>query len=163
MGTRKLVNILPGGSKNQVYTYICYWQYYQEVHKPRVWEIGLLYYLMGHMTNASFKQGVEIFRMPKIDNCSPWLLENSCESIIIETCVKRCQIQIVVICVIVTRDVLKILERKSFLTRMLQNFVLIEPGMVMSHPSDVYFSGQPSGNLDHSVAHWFLKFAVNSG
>ena len=57
------------------------------------------------MTNASFKQGVEILRMPKIDNCSPWLLENSCESIIIETCVKRCQIQIVVICVIVTRDV----------------------------------------------------------
>ena len=66
---------------------------------------------------------------------------------------KRCQIQIVVICVIVTRDVLKILERKSFLTRMLQNFVLIEPGMVMSHPSDDNFSGQPSGNLDHSVAH----------
>ena len=56
------------------------------------------------MTNASFKQGVEILLMPKIDNCSPWL-ENSRESIIIESCVKRCQIQIVVICVIVTRDV----------------------------------------------------------
>ena len=52
-----------------------------------------------------------------------------------------------------TRDVLKILERKSFLTRMLQNFVFIEPGMVMSHLSDDYFSGQLSGNLDHSVAH----------
>ena len=46
---------------------------------------------------------------------------------------------------------------------MLQNFVLIEPGMVISHLSDDYFSGQLSGNLDHSVAHWFLKFAVNSG
>ena len=46
---------------------------------------------------------------------------------------------------------------------MLQNFVLIELGMVMSHLSDDYFSGQPSGNLDHSVAHWFLEFAVNSG
>ena len=71
--------------------------------------------------------------------------------------VKRYQIQIVVInnlfCVIMTRDVLKILERKSFLTRILQNFVLTEPGMVMSHLSDDYFSRQPSGNLDHSVAH----------
>ena len=58
-----------------------------------------------------------------------------------------------VICVIVTHDVLKILKTKSFLTRMLQNFVLIEPCMVMSHLSDDYFSGQLSGNLDHSVAH----------
>ena len=50
-----------------------------------------------------------------------------------------------------------------FLTRILQNFVLTEPGMVMSHLSDDYFSGQPSGNLDHSViAHWFLKFVLNS-
>ena len=56
-----------------------------------------------------------------------------------------------VICVIMTRDVLKILKRKSFLTRILQNFVLTEPGRVMSHLSDDYFSGQPSGNLDHSV------------
>ena len=68
---------------------------------------------------------------------------------------KRCQIQIVVICVIVTHDVLniQILKEKVFLTRMLQNFVLIEPGVVMSHLSDDYFSGQLSGNLDHSVAH----------
>ena len=65
---------------------------------------------------------------------------------------KRCQIQIVVICVIITRDVFKILKRKSLLTRMLQNFVLIEPCMIMSHLSDDYFSSQPSGNLDHSVA-----------
>ena len=52
-----------------------------------------------------------------------------------------------------TRDVLKILKRKSFLTRILQNFVLTEPGMVMSHLADDYFSRQPSGYLDHSVAH----------
>ena len=58
-----------------------------------------------------------------------------------------------VICVIMTRDVLKILKRKSFLTGILQNFVLTELGMVMSHLSDDYFSGQLSGNLDHSVAH----------
>ena len=58
-----------------------------------------------------------------------------------------------VICVIMTRDVLKILNRKSFLTRILQNFVLTEPGMVMSHLSDDYFSGQLSGNFDHSVAY----------
>ena len=56
-----------------------------------------------------------------------------------------------IVCVIMTHDVLKILKGKSFLTRMLQNFVLIEPGMVMSHLSDDYFSGQPSRNLDHSV------------
>ena len=59
-----------------------------------------------------------------------------------------------VIFVIMTRDVLKILKRKSFLTRILQNFVLTEPaGMVMSHLSDDYFSGRLSGNFDHSVAH----------
>ena len=53
-----------------------------------------------------------------------------------------------------TRDVLKILKRKSFLTRMLQNFVLTEPRHgIMSHLSDDYFLGQLSGNLDHSVAH----------
>ena len=40
---------------------------FQEVQKPWVWEIGLLYYLIGHVTNASFKQGVEILLMPKID------------------------------------------------------------------------------------------------
>ena len=40
---------------------------YQEVQKLWVWEIGLLYCLIGHMTNASFKQGVEILLMPKID------------------------------------------------------------------------------------------------
>ena len=60
----------------------------------------------------------------------------------------------VINCVIMTRDVLKILKSKSFLTRILQNFVLTEPaGMVMSHLSDDYFSGRLSGNLDHSVAH----------
>ena len=31
---------------------------YQEVQKLWVWEIGLLYCLIGHVTNASFKQGV---------------------------------------------------------------------------------------------------------
>ena len=40
---------------------------YQEVQKLWVWEIGLLYCLIGHVTNASFKQGVEILLMPKID------------------------------------------------------------------------------------------------
>ena len=70
MGTRKLVNILLGGSKNQVYipTLILFvTDNYQEVKKPRVWEIGLLYYLMHHVANASFKQGVEILLMPKIE------------------------------------------------------------------------------------------------
>ena len=45
-----------------------------------------------------------------------------------------------VICVIVTHDVLniQILKEKVFLTRMLQNYVLIEPGMVMYHLSDDY-------------------------
>ena len=53
-----------------------------------------------------------------------------------------------------TRDVLNILKRKSFLTRILQNFVLTEPWHgIMSRLSDDYFSGQLSGNLDHSVAH----------
>ena len=32
---------------------------YQEVKKLWVWEIGLLYYLICHVTSASFKQGVE--------------------------------------------------------------------------------------------------------
>ena len=91
---------------------------------------------MGHVTNASFKQGVEILLMPKIDNCSPWL-ENSRESIIIESCVKRCQIQIVVICVIVTRDVFS--EKVFFHQNFFKIFLLIEPSVVMSHPSDDIF------------------------
>ena len=59
----------------------------------------------------------------------------------------------------------RFLKTKSFLTRILQNFVLTEPRHgIMSHLSDDYFLGQPSGNLDHSViAHWFLKFVVNWG
>ena len=41
---------------------------YQEVNKkPWVLEIGLLYYLIHHVVNASFKQGVEILLMPNID------------------------------------------------------------------------------------------------
>ena len=67
MGTRKLVNILPGGSKHEVCKPTFVTDNYQEVQKLWVWEIGLLYCLIGHVTNASFKQGVEILLMPKID------------------------------------------------------------------------------------------------
>ena len=40
---------------------------FQEIQKPWVWEIGLFYHLICHVTNASFKQGVKILLMPKID------------------------------------------------------------------------------------------------
>ena len=40
---------------------------FQEVQKPWVWEIGVLYHLICHVTNASFKQGIKILLMPKID------------------------------------------------------------------------------------------------
>ena len=91
---------------------------------------------------------------------SPWYLENSCKSNYYLNLWKGAKSRLwslILFCVIMTRDVLKILKRKSFLTRILQNFVLTEPGMVMSHLSDDYFSRQPSGYLDHSVAHWFLS------
>ena len=59
VGTRKLVNILLEGSKNQVlYIPTFVTDNFQEVQKPWIWEIGLLYCLIGHVTNASFKQGV---------------------------------------------------------------------------------------------------------
>ena len=42
VGTRKLVNILPGGSKHEVCKPTFVTDNYQEVQKLWVWEIGLL-------------------------------------------------------------------------------------------------------------------------
>ena len=67
VGTRKLVNILPGGSeKSGIYLHLLL-TVIKRLKKPWVWEIGLLYYFIRHVANASFKQGVEILLMPKID------------------------------------------------------------------------------------------------
>ena len=69
VGTRKLVDIFNGEVQKIRCIYIPTFvtDNFQEVQKPWVWEIGLLYYLIGHVTNAPFKQGVEILLMPKID------------------------------------------------------------------------------------------------
>ena len=70
VGTRKLVNIFNREVQEirYIYTYINFvTDNFQEVQKLWVWEIGLLYYLIGQVANASFKQGVEILLMPKID------------------------------------------------------------------------------------------------
>ena len=72
MGTRKLVNILLEGSKNQVlYIPTFVTDNFQEVQKPWIWEIGLLYCLIGHVTNASFKQGVATLQV-KVFAWSPF-------------------------------------------------------------------------------------------